>query len=413
MVNDSAPALRLFGKTEWTSLKKISSVFCGIMLLALCGCHSGQPAAPPAPPPPQVKVTHPIAKEIVDYDEYTARLSPVNSVEIRARVNGYLQNVNFKDGALVKKGDLLFVIDPRPYQAELDRYQADLERAKSQYDLAENDFKRATELFQSKAISAEEFDTRSKNKTGADAAVKSAQANVETAQLNLDYCRILAPIDGRLSRAMVTEGNLVMGDGKDSTSLTTLVSVDPIYAYVDVDERSVMKYQELDRQGLRSSARKGPIPAELGLINEGDFTHKGMIDFVDNQINSTTGTLRARGVFPNPDGSLIPGQFARLRVTGSGKYTGMLVPDYALSTDQEKKIVFVVQPDKTIQTKVVVPGQLVDGLRVIRSGLSATDLVVLDRLQILRPGMTVNPKEEQVKLPDGAMTEAVADPAHP
>jgi len=413
MVNDSISVLRLFGKPGSISQNKILGFACGMALLTLCSCHPGQSQAPPPPPPLPVTVTHPVAKEIVDYDEYTARLSAVNSVEIRARVNGYLQNVNFKDGALVKKGDLLFVIDPRPYQAELDRSQAELERAQSQFDLAQNDYKRATELFQNKAISAEEFDTRSKNEAGADAAVKSAQANVETAQLNLDYSKILAPIDGRLSRAMVTEGNLVTGDGKDSTLLTTLVSVDPIYAYVDVDEKSVMKYQELDREGVRKSSRNGPVPAELGLLNEGDFPHKGTIDFVDNQIDSTTGTLRARGVFPNPDGSLIPGQFARMRVTGSGKYTGMLVPDYALGIDQEKKIVYVVQPDKTIQSKVVIPGQLVDGLRVVRSGLDPTDLVVLDHLQMVRPGMTVNPKEQQVKLPDGATSEALADPAHP
>jgi len=359
-----------------------------------------------------VTVSHPIAKEIIDYDEFTARLSAVNSVEIRARVNGYLDKVNFKDGAMVKKGDLLFLIDPRPFQAELDRNSAELERAQTQLALAENDYKRAMELFQNKAISAEEIDTRSKNRAGADAAVKVTQANVETAQLNLAYSKILAPIDGRVGRALVTEGNLVSGDGKDSTLLTTLVSVDPIYAYVDVDERTIIKYQQLDRQGLRT--HNGSIPAELSLINENNFSRQGTMDFVDNQIDSTTGTLRVRGIFPNPDGVLIPGQFARLRLMGSGKYTGMLIPDYAIGTDQEKKIVYVVQPDKTIQARPVVPGQIVDGLRVIRSGLEATDLVVLDRLQILRPGMPVTPKEEQVKPPaaGGTMSESTPAP-HP
>lgn len=380
---------------------------CGLVLLALCGCHQAQ-QAPPAPPPPTVTVAHPISKEIVDYDIFTARLGAVDSVEIRARVNGYLDKVNFKDGALVKKGDLLFVIDPRPYQAELDRSQAELLRAQSQSALAENDYKRAMELFQNKAISAEEIDTRSKNRAGADAAVKSAQANVETAQLNLDYSKITAPIDGRLSRALVTEGNLVSGGPGVSTLLTTLVSVDPIYAYVDVDERTILKYQQLDRHGERNSGHGGPIDAELGLANETGFPHKGVIDFIDNQIDSTTGTLRVRAVFPNPDGFLIPGQFGRLRVTGSGKYNGMLIPDYAISSDQEKKIVYVVQPDKTVQARTVVPGQIVDGLRVIRSGLEPSDLVVLDRLQIVRPGMAVNPKEEPIKL-----SEAEAAPAHP
>jgi len=412
MVNNFASALRPFGEFGLISRKKILQVICGLAVLALCGCQQFQTKAPPAQPPLPVTVSHPVAKEIVDYDIFTARLSAVNSVEIRARVNGYLEKVNFKDGALVKKGDLLFVIDPRPYQAALDRSQAELERAKSQLDLAENDYKRAMELFQNKAISAEEIDTRSKGRTGADAAVKSAQANVETAQLNLDYSKILAPIDGRISRAMVTEGNLVTGDGKDSTMLTTLVSVDPIYAYVDVDEKTVIKYQQLDRQGARSDGQGGSVPAQLGLINENTFSHQGVIDFTDNQIDSTTGTLRVRGIFPNADGSLIPGQFARLRITGSGKYTGMLIPDYAISADQEKKIVYVVQPDKTIQTKQVVLGQIVDGLRVVRSGLDESDSVVLDHLQILRPGMTVNPKEQQVKSSEGTTSAAMADPTH-
>ena len=228
----------------------------GLLILALCGCHPATSPPPPARPPPQVTVAHPVAKEIVDYDEFTARLSAVNSVEIRARVSGYLQKVNFKDGAEVKKGDLLFVIDPRPYQAELDSAQAALDRAKTQLDLATNDNKRALDLFQSKAISAEELDTRSKNLAVANSAVKIAEAAVETAKLNLDYTNIVAPIDGVVSRAMVTEGNLVNASGNESSLLTTLVSVDPVYAYVDVDQATVVKYQNLDKQGLREEQQR-------------------------------------------------------------------------------------------------------------------------------------------------------------
>lgn len=360
--------------------------------------------------PPPVTVAHPLAKEIVDYDEFTARLSAVSSVDIRARVNGYLAKVNFQDGAFVKKGDLLFVIDPRPYQAELDRVQAELDRAKTQLDLNENDFKRAESLFESKAISEEELDTRSKNRALAEGAVKSAQANLEAAQLNLAYTNILAPIDGRVSRAFVTEGNLVVGDGQNSTLLTTLVSVEPIYAYADVDEATVLKYQQLDREGLRKN-NNGQIPADLALGNSADFAYHGYIDFIDNQIDSGTGTLHVRAIFHNPDRDLIPGEFARLRVTGSIKYTGMLIPDFAIGTDQEKKIVYVVGPDKTIQTKQVEPGQIVDGLRVIRSGLDPTDLVVLDRLQILRPGMPVDPKEQPLQPPTDAAPVTASDPA--
>lgn len=380
-----------------------------LLVLALAGCHPAAQQAPPAQPPMPVAVGHPLTKEIVDYDEFTARLSAVESVEIRARVNGYLQKVNFKDGAEVKKGDLLYIIDPRPYQADLDRAQAELARAQSQLDLTENDFKRAQDLFKTKAISAEEFDTRSKNWGSASAALKSAQASVETAQLNLAYTSILAPISGRLSRTMVTEGNLVTGDAKDSTMLTTIVSVDPVYAYSDVDEATVLKYQELDRKGERKNG-KGGIVAELALGNSTEFAHKGVIDFTDNQIDSATGTLRVRAVFDNADRKLIPGAFGRARVIGSGKYTAMLIPDYAIAVDQEKKIVFVVAPDKTIQSRPVVPGPLVEGLRVIRSGLQASDLVVLDRLQVVRPGMPVSPKEEPVKPSTGVIVQDTSKP---
>ncbi|HEV3271340.1 MAG TPA: efflux RND transporter periplasmic adaptor subunit [Candidatus Methylacidiphilales bacterium] len=399
MVNEFSARKRFFGHAGGLLL----------LLLTLNGCHPAAPPAPPAQPPPQVTVGHPLAKEIVDYDEFTARLGAVDSVEIRARVSGYLQKVNFKDGVEVKKGDLLFVIDPRPYQAELDSAQAALERARTQLDLATNDNKRALELYQSKAISAEELDTRSKNLQGAFAAVKIADALVETAKLNLEYTNITAPIDGRVGRAMVTEGNLVNANGNESTLLTTLVSVDPVYAYFDVDEATVIKYQNLDKEGLRQNGHRGPIPCELAIGNEAAFAHQGTVDFVDNQINSGTGTLNARGVFPNPDRTLIPGEFGRVRVSRSGKYTGLLVPDYAIDSDQDKKLVYVVGADQTVQPRPVVPGQLVDGLRVIRSGLDANDLVVLDRLQIIRPGETVSPKEEPIQ----PAAEATADPAHP
>ena len=371
----------------------------GLLVLAVCGCNPAAQQAPSASPPPQVTVSHPLAKEIVDYDEFTARVGAVDSVDIRARVTGYLQTVNFKDGAEVKKGDLLFVIDPRPYQAVLDSAQSALDRTKTQVDLATNDNKRALELFQSKAISAEEMDTRSKNLATAQSAEKIAEAEVETARLNLEYTNIVAPIDGKVSRALVTEGNLVNANGNESTLLTTLVSVDPVYAYCDVDEATVVKYQNLDKQGLRQDGQKGAIPCELAVGGETAFTHRGVVDFVDNQINPQTGTLSVRGVFPNGDRTLIPGEFARVRVAGSGKYTGMLVPDYAVGVDQDKKIVYVVQPDHTVQARQVETGQLVDGLRVVRSGLTADDLVVLDRLQIIHPGAVVAPKEEPIEVP--------------
>jgi RND family efflux transporter MFP subunit len=364
-----------------------------LLALLVTGCQQAA-TPPPAPPPPQVSVGHPLAKEIVDYDEFTARLDAINSVEIRARVTGYLQKVNFKDGAEVKAGDLLFVIDPRPYQAELDSAQASLDRAKTQFELATNDNKRALELFQSKAISAEELDTRSKNLGVADSAVKIEAAAVETAKLNLDYTNITAPIDGRVGRALVREGNLVNATGSEATLLTTLVSVDPVYAYVDVDQATVVKYQHLDKDGLRLS--DGKITCDLAVGSETTFTHHGAVDFVNNQIDSKTGTLNVRGIFQNPDRVLIPGMFGRVRVIASAKYTAMLIPDYAIGTDQDKKIVYVVKPDNTVESREVVPAQLVDGLRVIKSGLDTNDNVVLDRLQIVRPGAPVTPKETPI-----------------
>jgi RND family efflux transporter MFP subunit len=390
----------------FTCKQVLASAGASLVVLALAGCQQAA-QKPPAMPPLQVTVGRPLPKEIIDYDEFTARLSAVNSVEIRARVSGYLQKVNFKDGAEVKKGDLLFVIDPRPYQAELDRAQAEMAKAKTQLDLSENDFTRAQGLAQNKAISLEELDTRTKGRAGSAAAVQSAQADVETAQLNLAYTNILAPIDGRISLAMVTEGNLVNGGGAGgSTLLTTLVSVDPIYAYVDVDEANVLKYQELDKEKERETG-DGSIPAMLALGNSMDFSHKGVIDFTNNVIDPTTGTLRVRAVMPNTDRSLIPGQFGRMRIIGSAKYTALLIPDYAIGVDQDKKIVYVVREDKTIQAKQIVPGQIVDGLRVIRSGLAPNDEVVLDRLQIVQPGMPVVPKEEPIKPSDAATASTV------
>ncbi len=366
-----------------------------------------------AMPPPPVTVAHPLQKpDMIDYDEFTARLSATDSVQIHAQVSGYLQKVNFKDGQEVKKNDVLFIIDPRPFQAVVDRVEAELERAQTELVLADSDYKRAKDLSQSKAISVEELDSREQAWAGAQFAVKSAQASLETAKLDLGYTSVLAPIDGRVGRALVTEGNLVNGGGSDPTLLTTLVSVDPIYAYIDVDEATVMKYQELDREGLRKN-NHGVIPATLALGNSDDFVHSGYIDFINNTIDSGTGTLQVRAVMPNADRSLIVGEFGRLRVTGSGKYTAYLVPDYALGVDQDKKIVYVVGAGNKIEEKEVVPGPLVEGLRVIRSGLSASDLVVLDRLMIIRPGMPVTPHEEPIKPLDEASPDEAATTVHP
>jgi len=317
-------------------------------------------------------------------------------IEVRARVSGYLQAVHFKDGAEVKKGELLFVIDPRPYQAELDRAEADLNQAQTKLELAANELARAERLRKSNIISEEEADTRSKTKRQAEAALESAKASVETAKLNLDYTQIKAPISGRIGRKLITEGNLVNGNQGQSTLLTTIVSLDPVYCYFDADEPAVLKYQKLAREGQGGTIGDGRVPCELELANEENFPHRGVLDFVENRIDPATGTLRVRGVFENPAPARIlqPGFFARVRVPGSGKYRALLIPDQAVGTDQGQKFVYVVDDQDTVQSRKVVLGPSIEGLRVVRDGVQSNDWVLVNGLMSVRPGAKVKPNRE-------------------
>jgi multidrug efflux system membrane fusion protein len=372
------------------------------------GCRRAA-APPPVPPVATVSVRQPVTREVVEWDEFPGRLEAVEAVEIRARVTGYLQSVHFRDGSDVKKGDLLFVIDPRPYQAELAREQAHVRQAETRFELTSNDLVRAERLLKSKAISEEEADMRNKARREAEAALQSARAALEIAALNVAYTQIHAPINGRIGRKRITEGNLVNGNQGQSTLLTTIVSLDPIYCYVDADEQSVLKYQQLAREGKRVSARDAQIGCELGLANEEGFPHQGTIDFVDNQVDPATGTLRARGVFPNPERSLVPGFFARLRVHGSGKYPALLIPDEALGSDQGNKFVLVVNAQEVIEYRPVKTGPLSDGLRVVREGIQATDWVVVNGLMSVRPGAKVK-AERLPPNPSAAPAGAAAKP---
>ena len=375
---------------------RLSGVAALLIALLFAGCGKG---VAPTPPPPTVTVVQPVARDVVEWDEYIGRLESPETVEVRARVSGYLDKVHFKEGKEVKKGDLLFTIDRRPYQAEYDRADAEHQRAVSQAELAKNDFERAKRLIATKAISEEDLDTRAKTYTAAEAAVMSAKATEDSARLDLEFTEIRSPIDGRTSRAYVTEGNLVSSGvgGSGATLLTTVVSLDPLYLYTDADERAVLKYLQLRREGSRVSARDEQIPAEMSLADETGFPHKGFIDFVDNRIDPSTGTLRARGVFPNEDHSLSPGFFGRIRIPGSGKYAALLIPDRALGSDQAQKFVYVVNAEKKVEFRPVTIGPMIDGLRVVKTGLKPGETIIVEGLLRVRPGVVVDAKPAEAK----------------
>jgi RND family efflux transporter MFP subunit len=378
-------------------VKAVIGISAVTLILSLTGCKKEKAQA--APPPPAVSVVQPISREVIEWDEYIGRLESPETVEIRARVSGYLDKVHFKEGKEVKKGDLLFTIDPRPYQAEFDHAEAEHQRAISQAELAQNDSERAKRLIGTKAISEEDFDTKVKTYFAAQAAVRSAKATLDSAKLNLEFTQIRSPINGRAGRAVVTEGNLISGgvSGAGATLLTSVVSLDPLYCYSDADERAVLKYIRLSKEGTRVSARYQEIPAEMELADETGFPHKGHMDFVDNRIDPNTGTIRARGVFSNADHSLAPGFFARLRIPGSGKYPALLIPDRALGSDQAQKFVYVVKAEKKVEFRPVTIGPLIDGLRVVKTGVKAGEQVIVEGLLRVRPGVVVDAKLPEAK----------------
>ena len=368
-------------------------LFSGLTLLST-SCNRQQP--PPAPPPPKVTVSQPVVRELIEWDEYTGRLEAVDSVEVRARVSGYLESIRFKDGQILKKGDLLFVIDPRPYQAELDGAEAELKLAQARLELAKNNLARAKRLLSAGIISEEEADTRSSDERVAQATVEQSEASVEATKLNVEYTQVTAPISGRISRKLVTEGNLING-GTGGTLLTTIVSLDPIYCYAEADEQSYLKYTRLAQEGKRPSSRQVRNPAYLALADETGFPHKGYVDFVDNQLDPNTGTIRGRGIFPNPDLTLTPGLFARIRIPGSGKYEAILIPDEAIGSDQSQRFIMIVNNQNTTEYRKVVLGPLVNGLRVIREGLKPEDWVIVKGLQrVARPGVKIDPQREKI-----------------
>jgi RND family efflux transporter MFP subunit len=360
--------------------------------LVVIGCAKG-PSEAPATSPMPVTVSYPVERDVTDYTDFTGRTAAVDSVEVRAHVWGYLDKVNFKEGALVKKDDVLFELDPRPYQAALNQAKAKVAVDEAQLAYDEAEYQRNLSLARTGAVSQSELDKTSAAR-GVDVAnVAADRAVVALRQLDLNYTKVVAPVSGRVSRYVVTVGNLVQsGDQNGGTLLTTIVSVDPMYAYFDVDERTVLRVRQLIREGKAKSARDSEWSVSLGLATEEGFPHQGTINFVDNQVNPKTGTLRVRGVFPNKNEALSPGFFTRVRVPIGNAHPALLVTDRALDNDQGQKILYIVNEKNEVVSRPVRLGALHDGLREITGGLKAGERVIVNGLQQVRPGLTVEPK---------------------
>jgi membrane fusion protein, multidrug efflux system len=376
--------------TRWILLSLL--VFAGHVL---AGCD-GKPAASSPPPPPAVTVSRPLQKTITEWDEYTGRFTAVETVEVRARVSGFIDSIHFRDGQIVKQGDLLFVIDPRPYRIAVEQAKAEVERARSRLQIATLDVERAAPLVRSQTVTEREFDTRRSTQREAAGAVASLEAALKQAELNLQWTEVRAPISGRISDRRVDAGNLITGGANGATPLTVIVSLDPIHFEFDGSEADFLRYLRLAAAGARPSSRDVQNPVSVRLADETEYKHQGRMDFVDNVLNPKTGTIRGRAIFENKDGLLTPGYFGRLRLFG-GQHEALLVPDNAIMSDQSRKIVLTVAEDGTVGTKLVELGPIVDGLRVIRSGLAPTDRIVIEGLQRARPGQKVAPEDGKIE----------------
>ncbi|RCU50847.1 efflux RND transporter periplasmic adaptor subunit [Corallincola holothuriorum] len=360
-----------------------------LLLLAACG---SDPQTQPTPlmTPPSVSVAPVISQRLTEWDEFTGRLEAPESVQLRPRVSGYIERVAFAEGALVTAGQPLFYIDSRPFEAEVKRLQAELNVAKSQQKLADLSYNRAQKLTATHAMSEEIYDQRQAALTQAYANVASVNAALELAQLNLSYTEVTAPISGRVSKANITKGNYVTaGD----TILTSLVSTDKVYAYFDADEQTYLKYVKLAQEGSRASDRDVQHPVMMALANDTDYPHEGIIDFIDNRVNPSTGTIRGRAVFSNDKQMFTPGLFARIKLTGSASYQGILIDDKAIGTDLNNKFVLILDETNTVQYRPVILGEKLQGLRIIQSGLKAGDTIVVNGLQRVRPGTPVAPQQ--------------------
>jgi RND family efflux transporter MFP subunit len=376
-------------KTSFMRLAATSLLLAPV--LAACGQGQQQPAAPT---PPTVTVAKPVQRGVVDQDEYVGRFVAVDSVETRARVSGYLDQIHFRDGQLVKAGDLLFTIDKRPFQNALDQAHANLAQARANLAFAEADLARGQQLVRDRTITEQTYEQRVQSAKSGQASVQAQEASVRQAELDLQFTELRAPVSGRIGDRRVSIGNLVTGGTTGTTTLlATIVSNDPIRFEFTFDEASYLRYERFSGGGKEVTGREGNVIVGLRLLDEADFKHSGYMDFVDNVIDRSSGTIRGRAAFSNPDALFTPGMFARIRVPGSPVYNALLVPDAAIGTEQIRKFVMVVGPDNVVANKYVTLGQLSDGLRVIKDGISADDRVIVNGLMRARAGQKVTPED--------------------
>jgi RND family efflux transporter MFP subunit len=369
------------------------ALLAAMLAVSLSGCGD-KPAPQAAAAPPPVTVAQPVKRTVTDWDEFTGRFEAVEEVQVKARVGGSVTSVEFKDGDMVHTGDLLYLIDSRPFEAVAEQADGQLADARAKVELAKRELDRGLSLVQTSAVSEQVVDQRRQALQAAHAAESIAEGALKAAQLNVEFSHVLAPITGRVSRHLVSVGNLVQGsDTGASTPLTSIVSLDPIYIYFDVDEATYLKNNKLWFEGKRPSSRDTANPVQVALTGETRPSHEGHMDFLDNRLDVSTGTLRSRAVIANHDFSILPGQFGRIRLIGSSPYEALLLPDTAIATDQSRKIVFVVKADDTVEARAVTLGPLDEGLRVIREGLKPDDRVIVDGLQRARVGAKVSPHE--------------------
>jgi RND family efflux transporter MFP subunit len=377
------------------------------VLLNLTACAKKQPQRPP---PPTVYVATPLQQKLVDWDDYVGRFIAINSVDVRPRVSGYLQTIGFKDGQMVHKGQVLFVIDPRPYEAALTQARGQEAHAVSALADAKVELARAARLLADKAISEQEYQTRLATEEQADGDLTTARGNVQSAALNLGFTRVTSPLSGRISDRRVSAGNLVV---QDQTILTNITDLDPIWFTFDAAESFALKYENEALSGQRPLSRTAANPVEIRLQDQSNYVIRGHMNFVDNIEDSNSGTIRARAVVPNPTLILTPGMFGHLRLLGSGTYQGLLLPEGAITTEQSDQIVYVVGAGGKVAQRKVTTGPLVDGLRVVRSGLEASDRVIVNGLERTRPGATVTVKATRIVPPNPGAAPTPADLAPP